>query len=156
MDAQLLSQLKRHEGTQRDKGGLHRAYRCSAGALTIGYGHNLDLNPVPGISAASKLTEDQAQRLLVADIAVAKDAVDRLLPWAESLDAPRRAVLVNMAFNLGPSGLLSFTNTLAAARRGDFSDAATRMLASKWAKQVKGRAVELAAQMKSGQWQVDI
>ena len=39
--AAFLSQLKRHEGEHRE-GGRHVAYRCPAGALTIGWGHNLD------------------------------------------------------------------------------------------------------------------
>ncbi len=153
MDERLLLQLKRHEGRKRDGAGNHRAYRCSAGALTIGYGHNLDVNPVPGISAESKLTENEAEALLAADAAVAADAVDRLLPWTEALTPPRRAVLVNMAFNLGINGLLGFAGTLGSVKRGDFKDAARRMLTSKWASQVGYRAKELSKQMETGEWQ---
>jgi lysozyme len=55
-----------------------------------------------------------------------------------------------MAFNLGVPGLLKFKNTLRAVREGRFEDAAKGMLASKWARQVKGRAVRLAQVMKTG------
>lgn len=148
----LVAQLKRHEGAKRDDAGNHIAYRCTAGALTIGYGHNLDANPVPGIHANSKLNADQAHRLLVIDVRAAEDALHTLLPWVTGLDGVRRATLANMLFNLGPRGLLSFTNTLSSIRSGAYDDAARRMLASKWATQVGNRARELAEQMRTGEW----
>lgn len=43
-----------------------------------------------------------------------------------------------MAFNM-LGGLLTFTNTLAAMKRGDYAAAADGMLASKWATQVGAR-----------------
>lgn len=149
----LIAQLKRHEGTKRDSTGNHIAYRCTAGALTIGYGHNLDANPVPGINADSKLNDDQANRLLVTDIHTIQKSLEANIPWASKLDPARYAVLVNMAFNLGVGGLLGFKNTLAYIRTGDYANAAKNMLKSKWASQVGRRAVELAKQMETGVWQ---
>ena len=64
----------------------------------------------------------------------------------------RADALLNMAFNLGVDGLLGFYNTLSSVRAGDYDKAGDNMLASKWARQVKGRAVELAAQMKTGRY----
>jgi lysozyme len=64
----------------------------------------------------------------------------------------RADALLNMAFNLGVDGLLGFVNTLRYVRGGNYELAADNMLASKWARQVKGRAVELAAQMKTGRF----
>lgn len=64
------------------------------------------------------------------------------------LNDTRKAVLVNMCFNLGISGLLGFKNTLAFIGAGDFERAANNMLASKWAKQVGLRAIELSEQMR--------
>ncbi len=158
-DQRLLDQLKRHEGAKRDAAGNHRAYRCSAGALTIGYGHNLDANPVPGVGAGSRLTEDQAERLLEADAARCRREMDAALPWAGKLSGPRYAVLLNMAFNMGLGsaasgrGLLGFKNTLEMVRKGNYSGAAKNMLASRWAAQVGNRAGELAKQMETGVWQ---
>lgn len=156
----LTAQLKRHEGTKRDARGLHIAYRCTARALTIGYGHNLDANPVPGISATSRLNEDQAERLLIADIQACETLLAAALPWARELDPERYAVLINMTFNLGIRGLLSFRNTLRYIEFGDYHKAAANMMASKWAFQVGDgpggrfdRAEELSRQMESGQWQ---
>ena len=41
---------------------------------------------------------------------------------------------------------------LAAVEEGDYKKAAKEMLDSKWAFQVKGRAVELAKIMETGEW----
>ena len=82
---------------------------------------------------------------------VAGQVKDRL-PWIDKLTPARQAALINMAFNLGIGGLLGFKNTLAAIEQGDYVRAARGMLASKWATQVHGRADELAAQMRTGEW----
>ncbi len=152
MRDKLLDQLKRHEGTKRDASGLHIAYRCTAEKLTIGYGHNLDANPVPGVGDDSKLTEDQATRLLDADVSACERDVLKSLPWAVSLSYARYAVLVNMCFNLGINGLLGFNNTLRMVKAGNYAGAARGMLASRWAGQVGNRAQELARQMETGAW----
>lgn len=55
-----------------------------------------------------------------------------------------------MCFNLGISGLLAFRRMAAACERGDYARAAAEMPASKWAKQVGGRAEELARIMREG------
>jgi lysozyme len=55
-----------------------------------------------------------------------------------------------MIFNLGPKGFAGFKNTIASIARGDYADAASRMLQSKWATQVGNRAVRLAAAMRTG------
>lgn len=149
----LIAQLKRHEGTKRDSSGNHIAYRCTANALTIGYGHNLDANPVPGLNANSKLNDDQAHRLLITDVLSIQKSLESNIPWASKLDPVRYAVLVNLAFNIGVGGLLGFKNTLAFIRVGDFKNAASNMLKSKWASQVGKRAAELAKQTETGVWQ---
>lgn len=160
---QLLDQLKRHE-TLRLK-----AYLCSAGKITIGYGHNLEANPVPGIptSLDSVINADQAERLLVADVLLFGSAVLKRWPWATNLDPARLSVLVNMAFNMGVPTLAQFRKSLAFVSAGEFFEAAAEMLRSPWASQVgdyapdsdagrkhnrPGRAWELSRQMRTGYW----
>ena len=92
------------------------------------------------------------------DAADATAEVDGALPWSGSLDAARRAVLVNMAFNMGlgvhgQSGLLGFARMLAAVERGDYDRAAAEMMDSRWARQVGPRAHRRARQMQTGEWQ---
>ena len=55
----------------------------------------------------------------------------------------------DMAFNMGYR-VLQFKNTMKAVEEGRYEDAAKGMLASKWAKQTKSRAVRLAEMMKTG------
>ena len=160
MDEQLiehnercLKQLMRDEGTQRAPDGSHVAYRCPAGALTIGYGHNLDANPIEGLGALSCISEARAREILTADAAAFAAALDEEMPWWRRLEAPRQAVLLNMAFNMGLDGLLKFKNTLRAVREMRWKDARDGMLASKWAGQVGRRASRLAEQMLKGTWQ---
>jgi lysozyme len=136
----LRAQLVRHEGMKL------RPYRDTVGKLTIGVGRNLD---DVGIS------KDEAHYLLSGDIDHAvRGLLGRYPSWFPDLDPVRQAVLVNMAFNLGLAGLGSFTRMLDAVSHRQYGLAADHMVASKWAHQVGHRSGELAAQMKTGQWQV--
>jgi lysozyme len=73
-------------------------------------------------------------------------------PWVRELDDVRQAVLLDMAFNLGVTGLLGFHTTLKLVRLRRFVSASVQMLDSKWAGQVKGRAIRLSKMMETGQW----
>ena len=175
-DERLLAQVRRHEGSRKDKRGRHVAYRCPAGALTIGYGHNLDANPIPGLGAGDVLDEAEARALLADDVTAVVRALEVRCPAYRHLttlaavavagaseDAKgnslanaarcRAAVLVNMAFNLGVAGLLTFRRVLGAVEADDYEAAASFMMCSRWASQVGRRAVELSRQMRTGEWQ---
>ena len=90
----------------------------------------------------------------LANIVAAEHAGKSAAPEASSfygmVAAARAEVLINMAFNLGVTGLRTFTATLDAVERGDYEAAASHMLNSRWAAQVGRRAVELAHQMRTG------
>lgn len=133
----LIEQIKRHEGVRLTP------YRCPAGKLSIGVGRNLD---DVGISL------EEAEYLLSRDLDRAFLGLSKSLPYFQDLDSVRQGVLVNMAFNLGLSGLLRFQRMLSAVERGDYAGAAVEMLDSAWAGQVGGRARELARQMETGAW----
>jgi lysozyme len=147
-----LEQLKRHEGF---KG---RAYKCTAGRNTIAFGYNLDANSLklPRARIAEMLTqgvtEQEAEGLLIQCVEQVTVELTQRLSWFERLNEARRAVLINMAFNLGIGGLMAFKGTLHAVSVFDFDMAAKGMLASRWASQVHGRANELALQMKTGEF----
>ena len=145
----IVPQLRRHEGEHLT------AYLCPSGKVTIGVGHNMEANPVPGLPAVvgTRINADQSRRLLIADLMAFDREMLEALPWVSSLDDARYGVLLNMAFNLGVLRLCEFKNTLRAVQDARWDDAANGMLASKWAKQVKGRAIELAQQMRIGSWQ---
>ena len=108
---------------------------------SIGYGRNLTDR---GIS------HDEAEYLLHNDLAATERELAAALPWVSRLDAARYAVLIDMAYNMGVPKLLTFRRTLAAVEQGDYAHAAGLMLQSKWAHQVRVRALRLARMMATG------
>jgi lysozyme len=125
---------------KRDEGVRLFPYRDTVGKWTVGVGRNL---------SDVGLSVDEVEYLLANDIKrIEADA--RQYPWFGALDATRKAVVLSMIFNLGPKGFAGFKNTIASIARGDYADAASRMLQSKWATQVGNRAVRLAAAMRTG------
>jgi len=124
-----------------DEGLRLKPYRDSVGMLTIGYGRNLDDR---GISEAT------ARQMLDEDLDLHAAELETAYPWVLDLDPVRYRVLVNMAFNMGLRVLSQFKTTLGHVRRGEYDDAATAMLYSTWAAQVKGRARRLAQEMRTG------
>jgi len=138
MPETLKDMLVRHEGLRL------KPYKDTVGKTTIGVGRNLDDN---GIS------KTEAMQLLENDIQSATDDLNTSLPWTANLDWPRRAVLINMTFNLGIYGLMGFHDTLNAIQDGKWQSAHDHMLASKWARQVGPRAIELARIILTGEIQ---
>lgn len=134
----LIEQLKRHEGLRL------KPYYCTAGKLTIGYGRNLEDK---GIS------ENEAELMLSSDIHEVQDDLSKRLPVYSKLNQARKDALVNMAFNLGVSGLLKFKKMIAALDDEDFNLASKEMVDSKWAHQVGDRSIELAMQIRTGNYQ---
>lgn len=124
-----------------DEGVKLKPYRCTEGKLTIGVGRNIEER---GIS------EDEAEYLLRNDI---KDCVRQLetISCFSPLSEVRRAVLISMCF-MGFSRLKGFKKMWRAIELGDYNEAAAQMLDSKWARQVKGRAIRLAEMMRTNEW----
>ncbi len=120
-----------------DEGIRKKPYRDTVGKLTIGVGRNLDDVGV---------RDDEIALMLENDIPDAEAIVRGLVDF-DALTEERKAVLVNMAFNMG-RGLSAFAIMLRAVNDGRWNDAADAMLQSKWATQVGARATRLAAQMR--------
>jgi lysozyme len=138
----IVDQLKRDEGVRP------AAYQDHLGFWTIGVGRLID-----GRKAGAGLRMKEIEQMLANDIAEREQALRLSLPWFDSLDEPRQAVLVNMAFQLGMAGLMQFKDTLRLVREGDYDAAAAAMLQSKWAAQTPERAKRVAKQMETGTWQ---
>lgn len=118
-----------------------KPYRDSVGKLTIGVGRNLD---------DKGLRPDEVNLMLDNDIIEAEADCRVLFENFDGLSDNRKAVLVNMAFNLGRTRLLDFKNFRAAVNARNYMVAAEEMLNSKWASQVGMRAVRLSTQMRDG------
>lgn len=139
----LRAQLRLHEGVKT------KPYRCTAGFLTIGVGHNLD---------AHGLSDAVIDVILDEDIDTCLRDLDALLPWWRRLDDIRQRVLIDLCFNLGITKLLKFRRTLQALQAGRYGDAANYLNESLWATQVGDgpggvydRAERLTDMLRTGQ-----
>lgn len=124
----------------RDEALRLKPYVDTVGKVTIGVGRNL---------TDKGITQDEADLMLDNDIREHLKLLDDNLEWWRTMTENRQRVLANMAFNMG-SKLLTFTNTLAAMKRGDYEAAADGMGQSKWAQQVGPRADRLVKMMREG------
>lgn len=141
MPGKIEALLILHEGERL------KPYRCPAGKLTIGIGRNIE---DIGIS------RQESRYLLANDVARVMLELDYALPWWSKLSAVRRAVLIDMCFNVGMPKFKTFMKMLAALQSGDWLKAATEMKASKWHQDVGTRAVRLIRMMETSQWPPEV
>lgn len=138
-----------------------KPYRDTVGKLTIGNGRNVDDVGISEDELAhlgrtledileNGVSESEADYLLGNDIEKAIRECRRVFPWFEELDNVRQAVVVDMVFNMGLSAFLTFKNTIAMIKVGNYRGAAEHMKASLWHKQVGKRADDLARMMETG------
>ena len=123
----LKSTIKRHEGLRL------KPYRCSAGKLTIGYGHNLDDKGIPLIVADD---------MLDIDIGVAERELFATWPAYRDLSDNRKLALIDMSFQMGIPGLKKFTRMHKALGNHDYENAGLELMNSLYATQTPARAQE--------------
>jgi len=141
--ARLIARAKVHELAVAPSDGVHKPYQDTEGVWTIGYGRNLDDNGISEAEAVQMLRHDMQTA-----IEEAHDEWEQL--WPES--SVRQEVLIEMMFNMGRTRFRRsrWPGLTRALERGDYVKAAVEMLDSKWARQVKGRAVALSKLMERG------
>ena len=138
----LIATLKRHEGVK------HFAYRDSLGVLTIGCGRN--------ISNSEKhhglgISDDEIDYMLQNDIERTIKELSREYPWFNDMEeGARRDAIINLHFNLGRARFAGFKKAIGHMEMGDHDQAALEFLDSRWARQVKGRAIEVTDMIKTG------
>ena len=78
-----------------------KAYRCSAGVWTIGYGHT------KGVKEGDEISPAEAEQLLVEDLTAIADDLNRLVhvPVSEG----KYIALLSLAFNIGATALKKST-----------------------------------------------
>lgn len=127
------------------EGWRAKMYRCPAGYQTIGYGHNLDANPI-STRAGQVILED--------DIAEAEHQLLILCPWVTGHTPARQAALLDMMYNMGPTRLATFNEpggSLEAIRLGEFTRAGRQLRQSKWYRDVGDRAEEDIRAIETGE-----
>jgi lysozyme len=141
----MLNELKRQ--LTLDEGKNKFVYKDHLGYWTIAIGRLVDSRKGGG------LRESEIQFMFNNDVMDRVQTLAKRIPWIDRLDDARKGVLLNMSFQLGVEGLMSFKNTLRLVEKGDFEMASRQMLASKWAQQTPARAQRLSDQMRTGEWQ---
>jgi lysozyme len=151
----IKSQLIKHEGYKRNP------YYDSEKKLTVGIGFNIDepsnrnvfykvtgLNPSK-VTTKTLLTDKQIDDLYRVSYNRAVSDARKFLPSYDSQPLPVKKVLVDMSFNLGYPRLSKFTKFKDALEKRDYKRASKEMLDSKWSRQVKSRATNLASMVSS-------
>ena len=107
-------------------------YECQSGYMSIAHGRNLEQRGI---------TKEEANYLLQNDIDIALKELSGIIKNFEKLPNKVKLVLIDMHYNLGLSKLLGFEKMLDAIDQRDFEKAAEELLDSRYAQQVKRRAL---------------
>jgi len=115
----LIETLKRHEGVKN---------------------HISDSKKHHGLG----LSDDEIDYMLSNDIIRTIKELSSEYTWFHDLEeGARRDAIINMHFNLGKVRFASFKVAIGHMEKAAHKEAASEFLNSKWAKQVKGRALEV-------------
>ena len=129
---QLVDDLTFEEGYRA------HSYVCTAGAVTVGVGRNIDAD-----AGGLGISEDEAKYMLRNDINRSIFECEKF-DFFVDLDTQRQGVLIHLCFWLGYPRLSKFVNMLAALKDGDYERAADELLDSKLARDIPARANRLA------------
>ena len=118
-------------------------YRCTAKKLTQGYGRNLEVHPLSDEEKA-ELNEDGSVSKEVAEKWALKELNDCEYKLSQNIvyqkqSDVRKAVLLDMCFNIGYSGLMKFKKMWFALGERDYTTASREMKDSSWYIQVGTR-----------------
>lgn len=152
------------EQIKKDEGIRPKGYLDEKGILTIGIGFNLtrddakemlidsgvspvDVDKIMKVNGKA-LTEDQIDTLFQMSLLQAEaGAVNSVNNWDE-IPQSVKDTLVNMSFQLGRKGLLSFKDMRQSIEKEDWDGMKEEMLDSQWAKKDSpGRAKRLVGQL---------
>ena len=142
---QVAEQIMHHEG-------VRLAVYDDATGKPIVAGDMVQGNPTIGVGRLLTddrgITEDEVMLLLKNDLTWVAEKAQTYGFW-NKLDSARQMVIMGMIFNMG-NRFDQFKKMIAALEVGDYEEASVQMLDSRWAEIVKGRAVELSEQMRTG------
>ena len=129
----LREVLTDHEGLK------YKPYKCTAGKLTIGIGHNLDDR---GVSpAVVNLMYDEDVTEVVADLKI-------IFTDFDDLPDDIQIVLADMRFQLGANRFRKFRKMIAAVKQSNWPEMIIQMKDSDWYKQTTNRANDLISMVR--------
>jgi lysozyme len=137
-----------------EEGSPGRTYLDTKGILTGGIGHNLIAHPEAGYDRVGVIVESEKRtEWFKQDIQDAIAALDAKLPWWSALDDVRQNCLLDLTFNMGIGGLLTFHNTLALLEQGNYVMAANGFRNSQYARDVgPTRSGRICRMIERGEW----
>ena len=128
----IVDMLRKHEGFR-----LY-PYHCSEEKLTIGIGRNLEDRGI---------TEEEAIYLLQNDIKKVHKELDKNWKVWRTLPEKARMVCIDMCFQMGITGFMSFKETRQLIELNKWIDASEELLRSKYAIQTPNRALYNSRQL---------
>lgn len=151
---EVQNPMSAREYIRKNEGTRYEAYKDTIGILTIGVGHNCCAQPVPGITrVGDRLTENQVEVLFERDYRRAEEDAHVLLRGAwESLNEVRRAVFIDMVFNMGKRSVSRFIRVIRFTMMARYKEAAMQLMQSRYAQQVPNRAKRNASMLETGMW----
>lgn len=124
----------------QEEGYRIKPYTDTSGSVTIGIGHNL---------SANGLSIDIIEGLYKEDVDACIRDLKIYIPSYNSMNGPRKAVLVDLRFNTGLSGFLHFKKMLEYLSADNYDGAADEILNSNIA---QSRKIVLAKIMRNGSY----
>ena len=126
-----LSEIKAQEGLKLE------VYADTLGNPTVGYGHLVLAGE--GLKLGDKITQDQADALLVKDYNKAFNAAVAQATELNKINAEFIAALTSVNYQLGTGWRSKFPNTWGMLKSGDTAGAIQNLKASKWNEQTPVR-----------------
>lgn len=137
-------------------------YKCPAGFNTIGYGRNIDANPLTQsdiLRMSKRLVNGETELVVSKNLAdewltsevleIAKDCEGK--DWFEYIGFERKGVIIDLIYNLGLTKWNTFKRCQLALSSKDFGVASLELEDSKWYRQVGLRGKRNVEIMKFGE-----
>lgn len=150
----------------KSEGFVPAPYKDTKGIWTIGIGFNIQTRndvdqklKAAGIDERTRksiitkrqgrITKQQAEKLLDMTISEAYEDAKRIVPSFTKQPLEIQGVLVDMTFNIGPTGLKKFSKFINYVDTNQYAKAADEMKKSLWYRQVGDRAKDLESIVRS-------
>ena len=120
-------------------------YYCPSNRLTQGYGRNLEAHPLNDeekleLNDDGSVSEFIATKWALKELGECEEKLSKNIIYQKQTDV-RKAVLLDMCFNIGYNGIMKFKKMWFALGNREYTQAANEMKDSKYYTDVKSRGV---------------
>lgn len=128
--------------TKHFEGFKNQVYKDTLGNLTVGYGTHL--------YEGKKIPQEAVVAMFEFDYTISEKEYNNL--YLSDLDAVRKAVIIDLIYNMGVYRVTKFRKMLDAISSRNYERAANELLNSEYAEQTKTRAQVNADMLRTGKW----